>query len=499
MQSCPEGRSRLGPTIVVCLLASVFAGSAVRAQAPPASPGPDDVAALRAEIAALRADYEQRMAALEQKLDALENAAPAPAAGAAQPQQAAEAPAASPSQQEAAANAGGEAPPAEAPATTAEAPPTETPAGEAATTVPVAELPPSELPPSEAPPTEAAAAAPAEGSTYFNPSISLIGNFLGVAGHNEVENLPSLDLRESELGLQAIVDPYARADVFISFGDEGGNVEEGYLTFTALPAGLLAKVGRIRAPFGKTNPLHLHVLPWADEPLPIQNLLGGEEGWAGDGVTISRLVPLPADTFSEATVAIFRGEREGLFQEDKRRDLAYDLRYRVFRDLTEATNLDLGVSWAQGPNAIDVAPGEPGSFLEHGTTRLAGFDATLRWKPLQTASYRSFTARAEAIRSRREQPGSDALSLGWFVSGEWQLAKRWFVGGRYEVADHADFDDLTDSGEAAVLTFWPSEFSQLRGELRHRRYELLERDSVDANELLLQLQFAIGAHGAHPF
>lgn len=494
MQNCPQGRSRLGRTAVVCLLIHVLLGVAARAQAPPPT-NDDDVAALRTEIAALRADYEQRIAALEQKLAALATAATPQTAAAAPTEQSSEAPTAPPPEQELAANATAEAPTAESPP--AEVPPTESQSGE----VPPAESPgavaeqPSAFPPAETP----AAAAPAQGSTYFNPSISLIGNFLGVAGHNEVENLPSLDLRESELGLQAVVDPYARADVFVSFSDEGGNVEEGYVTFTALPAGLLAKVGRIRAPFGKTNPLHLHVLPWPDEPLPIQNLLGGGEGWAGDGVTLARIVPLPADTFSEATVAVFRGEREGLFQEEKRSDLAYDLRYRVFRDLTEATNLDLGVSWAQGPNATDVDLGDEGTFLARGKTRLTGFDATLRWKPLQTATYRSFTARAEAIRSRREQPGADASSLGWFVSGDWQLAKRWFVGGRYDAADHADDDSLTDSGEAAVLTFWPSEFSQLRGELRHRRYELLDRDPVDANELLVQLQFAIGAHGAHPF
>jgi hypothetical protein len=107
------------------------------------------------------------------------------------------------------------------------------------------------------------------------------------------------------------------------------------------------------------------------------------------------------------------------------------------------------------------------------------------------------------IRSRRGQPGDDPSSLGWFVSGDWQLAKRWFVGGRYDVSDHADDDTLRDRGGAAVLTFWPSEFSQLRAELRRRLYQGLDDDAnrieTTANELLLQLQFAIGAHGAHPF
>lgn len=458
MQGKSEFRRFLGRAVLALAVIGFCFGSETVARAQE----PDGVEALRAEIAALRADYEQRIAALEQKLSDLQAAAGAPAAG---PTPSAPPEATLPTEAEVAAATG-----AGEPAAPSTAPPA-IPGGE----------------------TPAGGTAPAQTSNYFNPAISLIGNFLAVGGHNDVENLPSFNLRESELGLQAVIDPYARADIFIAFGDEGGNVEEGFVTFTALPAGLLAKAGRIRAAFGKTNPLHLHVLPWADEPLPIVNLLGSDEGWAGDGVSVAKLVPLPGDTFSELTAQVFRGDREGLFTADKRSDLAYDLRYRVFRDLTEATNLDLGVSYAWGPTFEDSAH----------TTRLQGVDATLRWKPLQTASYRSFTARGEAIRSQREQPGEDLKSLGWFVSADYQLAKRWFVGGRYEASDHADDDTLRDTGKSLVLTFWPSEFSQLRAQLRRRRFEALNDElslvNTTANELLLQLQFAMGAHGAHPF
>src|SRR5262249_45594229 len=41
----------------------------------------------------------------------------------------------------------------------------------------------------------------------LNPDISLIGDFIGVAGHNQVSPSPSLQLHESELGVQAIIDP----------------------------------------------------------------------------------------------------------------------------------------------------------------------------------------------------------------------------------------------------------------------------------------------------
>jgi hypothetical protein len=82
------------------------------------------------------------------------------------------------------------------------------------------------------------------------------------------------------------------------------------------------------------------------------------------------------------------------------------------------------------------------------------------------------------------------------VSGEYQLAKRWYSGVRFEGSDRATDEHAYDSGEALNVTFWPSEFSQLRGELRRRKYG---PEHLTANEALLQLQFAIGAHGAHPF
>jgi hypothetical protein len=413
---------------------------------PTATPSPDPVADLRAQLDALKAEYERRIAEIEKRLAELQSAQ-------------------------------GQTPPPQ-PAT-----------AEATPSAPAPETPPSEPAAAPASPTEPAAGTGSAGasqtSNYFNPSISVIGNFLAVAGHNQTENLPAADLRESELGIQAIVDPYARADFFLSFGEEGVDVEEGFVTFTSLPQQLLAKVGRMRAYFGKVNTLHLHVLPWPDEPLPVVNLLGGEEGWIGTGVSVARLFPV-GDTFTEGTLQIFRGDSDGLFEAPRRGDLAYNGHYRIFKDLTDASNLDLGFSYGVGPNGTS----------RDGRTHLEGLDATYRWKPLETATYRSATFRGEVYRSRRDQEGGAQTALGWYLSGDYQLAKRWFVGARLEASEHADDSSLRDTGVAGILTFWPSEFSQLRAELRHRHYSLTDEN---ANELLLQLQFAIGAHGAHPF
>ena len=78
---------------------------------------------------------------------------------------------------------------------------------------------------------------------------------------------------------------------------------------------------------------------------------------------------------------------------------------------------------------------------------------------------------------------------------DYQFARRWFVGGRGDRSGRALESALHDSGGSISLTFRPSEFSQVRGQYRHTHYA----EGIDANEFLFQFNFAIGAHGAHPF
>lgn len=159
------------------------------------------------------------------------------------------------------------------------------------------------IPPSAAPQTQVSAEQGAAGATSqaetirlggaggaaskaLNPDVSVIGDFIAGLGHNPVNPTPTFQMHESEVGLQAIIDPYARGDFFISFGEEGVNLEEGFITFTALPAGFVAKGGKMRAAFGKVNSLHNHVLPWVDRPLVTQNLVGGEDGIDDAGFSV---------------------------------------------------------------------------------------------------------------------------------------------------------------------------------------------------------------------
>ena len=428
----------------VSILAAALLGpvTAVSAQTTGVQAVRQELEQLRKEFEAVQQQYGQRLSALEARLGAT---APTPATATA---------------------------PAAAPQSTAEVPAGAAGAGGPAGSLPI---------------YGTASAA----SKVFNPDIAVIGHFLGAAGRNTVNPSPALEMPESEASFQAIVDPYARADFFMAFGEEGVDLEEGFLTFPAIPGGLLVKVGKMRAAFGKVNALHSHMVPWTDRPLVVNNLTGGEEGVSDAGFSASRLITNPW-IFLEATGQVYRGDSGDVFHSSTRGDLSYVGRLRGYQDFTDDTNLDFGLSYARGHNASGVIGGvDSGRF----TTDLWGVDATIRWRPLRRAIYHSFLGRSELLWSRREQPGGLQSAFGYYVSGDYQFARRWFAGARYDRSDRATEEGLRDSGQSLLLTYWPSEFSQVRGQYRRTRYA----QGDTANELLFQFQFSIGAHGAHPF
>jgi len=335
----------------------------------------------------------------------------------------------------------------------------------------------------------------------LNPDISLIGDFIGAAGHNDVSPSRSLEMHESEVGMQAIIDPYARADAFLSFGEEGVNVEEAYITFTSLPAGLLLKVGKMRAEFGKVNTIHNHALQYIDRPLATNNLIGGEDGIDDAGISLTRFLPAPKGWFAEGTAQVFRGDSDDLFTANRRQDLSVVGHLRAYRDLNESTNLDLGFSYARGHNNAGLATSDPSAFL----TNLYAADATLRWKPLRRAIYNSFLFRTEFFWSARDQLSAfnafeTQHAFGMYAHSEYRLNRRWTIGGRFDRSGRADNAALTDTGFSGILTYWPSEFSQIRGQYRYGHlFDTATSRYDNANEFLFQFLFVMGAHGAHPF
>jgi hypothetical protein len=377
---------------------------------------------------------------------------------------------------------------------------------------PVAAPPPEAPPPPPGVPVQLGGLGPAAAKA-LNPDISVIGDFLGAAGNPANRPTPSLEMHETEVGFQEVIDPYARGDFFLTFGEHGVDLEEGYITFTSLPAGLQVRAGKMRAAFGKVNTLHNHVLPWTDRPLVTQDLVGGEDGINDAGFSLSHLLPAPKGIFFEGTAQLYRGDSDTVFQARKRSDLSTVEHLHAYADISESTNIDIGGSFARGRSPYAPA-----------WNQLYGIDATLRWKPLRRAIYHSLVARTEFIWARTQITNplatpSEFFStpiyridpFGYYASADYQLGRRWFAGARFDRSQRGacqptlpptvgpcnlPFNSLVqDTGGSLLLTYWPSEFSQIRGQLRRTRYG----DSFPTTEFLFQIQFSMGAHGAHPF
>jgi hypothetical protein len=416
------------------LLLGFLCSSPAGAQPPP-SPGPqEDLAGLREELKELREEYETRFAAIEERILALEG------------------------QKE---SLDEEALLREAEAALGEA--------EASQPAPVA---------------PAAAGAPQS----LNPQISVSGDFLGSAN----ENVPdfegaSLDLREVEIAFQAQLDPFARADFFVTVPSlEDVEMEEGYLTFLTLPSDFLVRLGKVRVPFGRANVDHRPETFAVDRPDVLVGYFG-DEGLAEAGVTVSRLIPNPWDRFMELELDVLAGSNDESFGGGSAGDLLYNLHFRTFFDLTPEQSLNVGASYANGVGIID----EEGA----GRTKLGGVDFTYVWKPLARGKYRSFLFQTELMGGSRAVEAGTNDSYGLYSFARYQLGRRWYVGGRFDYSQSPDVAGLSTRSGSALVELFATEFQRFR-----LQYKVSDRTSQPlSHQLFFQWYYVIGSHGAHKF
>ena len=436
----------------------------------------DDLAALRAEMQALRASYEQRMQALEARLQAAERAA-APTTAAA---------------------------PAAPPAPTPAAPPPSPPASTA-------------------------------NANRFNPAISLILSGLytrtshdpadytitGFARPEDAEIGPGtrgLSLAETELTFSASIDPWWRGAASIALTpDNEVELEEAFVQTTALGNGFTLKAGRFLSNVGYLNPQHAHVWDFVDAPLAYQALLGRQLG--DDGLQLNWLAPL--DTFVELSAEVGRGR--GFPGSDTSRNGAG----RASLALHAGGDIGASHSWRAGVSYIDAKASEQVLFgldpadagidsLFSGRTRVTVLDAVWKWAPDGNASRTNFKLQGEWLRSVRsgtlnhDPSGANldgdlrATQTGGYVQAVVQFMPRWRVGLRTERLDSGTpeyaggalgADGFKPKKHTALLDYGFSEFSRVRLQFARDQARL----GVTDNQLMLQYQMSLGAHGAHGF
>jgi len=370
------------------------------------------------------------------------------------------------------------------------------------------------------------------------PDISLDGLF--AAGASTVPDLDALEtgahdpnqrgftVQNLELTIGGNVDPYftAISHIVLQIDREGEStleVEEAYLTTTALPANLQLRAGQFFTQFGRLNPQHPHTWAFADQPLINGRMFGGD-GMRGPGMQLSYLMPLPI--YAEALVAIQNSQGETLFSfrnvpgEDlfgrtliERQvkgldDLLVTPRLATSFNPSDTQTVLLGVSGAFGPNGSG----------ESARTQIYGIDLYYKWKPLRTVKGWPFVAWQTEVMKRQYDnaaveddpttvgvdeslPEEQLQDWGGYTQVVWGFAPRWVAGvrGDYVAGQDGDLTDPLRERRVRVspnLTVYPSEFSKWRIQYN---WDHLQTREDNVHSVFLQWEFLVGTHGAHAF
>ena len=363
-------------------------------------------------------------------------------------------------------------------------------------------------------------------SNAFNPDISLIltgtlanrsqdSNYhiTGFQAGGEVgPGSRGFSLGESELGVYASVDDKFYGGLNLSLSNNNtASVEEAFIQTTALPYGLTLKAGRYFSGIGYLNEQHAHTWDFVDNPLAYQAFLGNQFG--DDGVQLKWLAP--TDLFLEVGTEYGRGRIADTTGRDKNGGSAGSIFAHVGGDIGVNSSWRAGLSYLtvstenRQSNDLDAA----GAYVANrftGTSQVWIADAVWKWAPNGNSNNTSFKLQGEYL--HRNEDGSlntdnySASQDGWYVQGVYKFLPYWRTGLRYDQLNSGSVDygvnsaNLTNTAYdpkrvSAMLDYNPSEFSRIRLQLSQDK----SRQEATDNQVFIQYQMSLGAHGAHKY
>lgn len=377
--------------------------------------------------------------------------------------------------------------------------------------------------------------AAASGVNAFNPGISLIlsGIYSNLSQDPDKYRITGFipggeigpgkrgfSLAESELGIYANIDPNFYGGLNLAMAsDNTVSVEEAFIQTIGLSQGFTLKAGRFFSGIGYLNEQHAHVWDFADNPLAYQAFLGTQLGQ--DGVQVKWLAP--TETFLELGAEVGRGAN--FPGTDRNKNGAGS--GAVFGHVGG----DIGVShsWRAGLSYLRTRPQSreydetnlTGATVKNafsGSSKLWIGDFVWKWAPEGNTANTSFKLQGEYFRRQEEgrltydtaataRLDSYASSQsGGYLQGVYQFLPHWRVGLRRDQLDTGKVDYGLNNASLARPAYSPSknslmfdynssEFSRIRLQVAQDK----SRQGVTDNQLFLQYQMSLGAHGAHQF
>jgi hypothetical protein len=340
------------------------------------------------------------------------------------------------------------------------------------------------------------------------------------------------NLNYGEMSLYSIVDPYFDLFAVLHFAPEHAGLEEAYITTRKLPYGFQIKAGKFLSSIGRLNEQHTHYLDFAERPL-VLNAFFGEEGLNELGARVTWVAP--TDIYFMLGTEILMGENEASFgtsgfsdvnelvsiHDSENPNLLVGYARSSF-DLDDAAIL-FGISYAHGTTRMDesfsASDGE--GMAVDATTKILCGDFTLKYilDPIKYISFQSeyLYRLAEGSQYYRdtsfavEKYSLEKKQAGFYSQLVAKLGLRWRAGVRYDLLNLNDVligntkqnYPKNPARYSAMIEYDPTEFSRLRLQVNHDRSKYLHTSDglsyKPYTEVILQINIAIGAHGAHSF
>ncbi|SFV71724.1 Zinc-regulated TonB-dependent outer membrane receptor [hydrothermal vent metagenome] len=291
------------------------------------------------------------------------------------------------------------------------------------------------------------------------------------------------NLNYAELALHSVVDPYFEAFAYLHLHPNELEIDEGYVNTTALPFGLRIKAGKFKSAFGRVNEKHQHA--WSfDEQALIYKSLFGPDAISDAGLQLQWVAP--TDTYLMAGVEALQGTND--------------------RSFGDSEKPNLGVAYLK--SSVDVGDDLSilgGLSVAHGKTEalkdsdVYGADLTLRD---QLGSYSSLVWQSEYLNRKKDQDNQ----AGFYSQLVYQYNNNYSAGVRYDKITKNDTDLSAYSANTdnldkytAMLEYKPFPMSRLRLEYSHDRSKIIGDKRQNIDTLMLTLNIAAGAHGAHSY
>jgi hypothetical protein len=357
-------------------------------------------------------------------------------------------------------------------------------------------------------------------SNAFNPAFGFIvdvfADHVDFDGGSDQDGF-DLSLRSLEFAAQAWVDPKAWAYFIGVAEEEQVAIEEAALHYLGLGSQTTLRAGRFFIDFGKQMQTHVHELRTLERPLALRAYLGSEV--KGDGLQLDRWTAMGEKTVLRWSLGVFASllpeepefpAAEVSTEVAERKDLGdldFTGRVSAFRELTESSTIQVGVSTRLVPS-YSVEDELNGLDAEDLESQVFGLDLTYGWTA--PSGERRWTMGAEVLMNEGDvqisvvdpdnTPGNgdefleigDDGGFGWFgfVDHAWD---RYHGAGlqvsQVELGDSAG-TDLTEV--ELYYTRMLSEFQRLR-----LGVAWLSNEETDEDSLRLALQYTgiVGAHG----